>query len=237
MGRFDVGIAFQKTASVFFRNLHRYVGITLLIYSPAIAATFLGGSEEIWEDMTRGQGIASLLGFVLGPWITATVTYDVLERLGGRSTELGPTLAFGVRRIVPVFLVNFLLGLSVAVGFLFLIVPGLIVMTMFAVAIPACVVERPGVFKSMDRSIELTKGSRWGVFAVVLAIMMFYGLFGMVAGFAALASVEQWIVNLFNVCMTLVFAPGQAVVMSVIYHDLRTKTEGAEVTELTEVFS
>ena len=41
-----------------------------------------------------------------------------------------------------------------------LIVPGLIVYVMLCVALPVCLIERKGVFASIGRSAELTRGHR-----------------------------------------------------------------------------
>jgi uncharacterized membrane protein len=49
-----------------------------------------------------------------------------------------------------------------------LIVPGLILYTMWFVGFPACVVERLGPWTSLRRSRELTKGYRWKVLALAL---------------------------------------------------------------------
>ncbi len=44
-----------------------------------------------------------------------------------------------------------------------LLVPGFILLIMWFVAIPVCVVEQRGSWASMQRSAELTKGHRWKI--------------------------------------------------------------------------
>ncbi|HVQ59702.1 MAG TPA: hypothetical protein VMS60_12415 [Solirubrobacterales bacterium] len=63
----------------------------------------------------------------------------------------------------------FLLGLWG--GFLIFVVPGLILLTMWSVIAPAIVIERTGAIGSFRRSRVLTKGNRWRIFLVILAIL------------------------------------------------------------------
>jgi len=52
-------------------------------------------------------------------------------------------------------------GLGVMVGFLFLIVPGVILAICWLVSAPVLVVEKVGVFRAMERSLALTRNHRW----------------------------------------------------------------------------
>jgi uncharacterized membrane protein len=63
----------------------------------------------------------------------------------------------------------FLLGLWG--GFLIFVVPGLILLTMWSVITPAIVIERTGAIAAFRRSRVLTKGNRWRIFLVILAIL------------------------------------------------------------------
>ena len=62
--------------------------------------------------------------------------------------------------------------LSVLIGSL-LIVLGLVVATIWFVAIQAVVVERLSVFESLRRSQELVRGNFWRVFGVMLCVILF----------------------------------------------------------------
>ena len=59
-----------------------------------------------------------------------------------------------------------------------LVIPGLVLSTIWWVAIPVAVVERPGTVASLRRSSELTKGVRWRIFGLFVAylLVLFGGL-------------------------------------------------------------
>ena len=65
--------------------------------------------------------------------------------------------------------VAFVTGVMVGIGFVLLVVPGLILACMFFVAVPVAVVERPGVFEALARSGRLTRGHRVPILGVLVA--------------------------------------------------------------------
>ena len=58
------------------------------------------------------------------------------------------------------------------IGFLLIIVPGLILITIWSVAAPVVVLERPGVFAALGRSRELVRGNGWQVFGVIFVLVL-----------------------------------------------------------------
>jgi hypothetical protein len=65
-----------------------------------------------------------------------------------------------------------LAAIGIAIGFVLLIVPGLILITIWAVVAPAIVVEDAGVIGAFGRSRELVRGHGWPVFgSIVLAYL------------------------------------------------------------------
>lgn len=87
---------------------------------------------------------------------------------GRRDSSVGDLM----RSVLPVLgaLIGagILAGLGIGAGFVLLIVPGLILLTMWAVIAPAIVVERRGVFDAFGRSRQLVKGQGWPVFGTVV---------------------------------------------------------------------
>ncbi len=76
----------------------------------------------------------------------------------------------------PVSIVGYWLGIGI--GFVLLIVPGIILSLMWALTIPVAVLEDKGLRDSVERSAELTKGHRGRVFAVFFLFMvLFYAVY------------------------------------------------------------
>jgi lipid-A-disaccharide synthase-like uncharacterized protein len=129
-----------------------------------------------------------------------------------------------IRSVEPVFwplvAVSILTGIGVGIGFILLIIPGLILIVIWSVVAPVIVLERPGVFEAFGRSRDLVRGNGWNVFAVILLVFVAVAVVSVAAGLAtdSLGSVGralvQWAVN-------AALAPATALSASVLYFALR----------------
>jgi uncharacterized membrane protein len=75
-------------------------------------------------------------------------------------------------QIAGVIGLSLAVGILVGVGFIFLIVPGILLVMMWSLAIPIKVLENKGVGDSMTRSSELTKGNRGRIFVIWLLFVV-----------------------------------------------------------------
>jgi len=72
--------------------------------------------------------------------------------------------------IVPLLAAGFLQALGIALAFLLLIIPGLLLYARWAVVGPVVVAERPGIRRSFGRSRELGRGSYWRILIVIVLL-------------------------------------------------------------------
>ncbi len=120
----------------------------------------------------------------------------------------------------PLIGISILFAIGVAIGFVLIIIPGLILLTIWSVVIPVEVLERRGVFASFGRSRELVKGNGWNVFGVIVIIWVLALVISFLAAAlsAALGHVGrelvQWAVN-------VLLAPVVALSATVLYLELR----------------
>lgn len=111
-------------------------------------------------------GIVLLLTAAYGGMITALLCLPrpkPVESAGELWSEVTPVLA----RLIWVTLITIA---AVLAGLLVLIIPGLILLTVFAVTTQVVVVERTGAFASLGRSVELVKGNGLRVFGFMLLV-------------------------------------------------------------------
>jgi hypothetical protein len=128
-----------------------------------------------------------------------------------------------IRSVEPVFwplvAVSLLFGIGVGIGFVLLIVPGLILIVIWSVVAPVTVLERPGVFDAFGRSRELVRGNGWNVFAVILLVFLAVAVISVAAGLVAdsLGSLGRALVQW---AVTAALAPVTALSASVLYFAL-----------------
>jgi len=123
--------------------------------------------------------------------------------------------------ILPLIGAGILAGIAIGIGFLLLIVPGLILVTIWAVLAPVIVVEHSGVIDAFGRSRELVRGNGWQVFGVIVLIYIIVFVVGAILGAIGTGisdSVGMRI--LFNVVASTLTAPIAALAASIIYFRL-----------------
>ncbi len=196
-----------------------------------------GGWGALWTQL-----FFLFLGIVLSSLVTAVLVYGTFQELRGRHASLGDCIARGLAVMVPVIGVSILVGLSIVVGLILLIGPGLVAMTLLWVAIPAAVMERPGVQASLKRSKDLTEDHVWAVFGLIVIL---FGA-GLVVNFAIAAVLGgggpfggdsgSTATILAKLVSDGFFSALGAVVSAVCYHELRRAKEGVGTEQIAAIF-
>ena len=235
MERIDIGDVLSQTFRIFFVDFFKLITMALIVYTPYMVAHVLLPSQVDEFGFQQEHPVSLLLSIFLGPILSIAAIHAAIQRLRGESATIGESLIVGFWRLFPVLVVNFLVVLAIVAGSFLLIVPGIIFAVMYSVAMPVCVVEKPGIMASMGRSQELTAGNRWHVFAVgtcigilTVGISLLSLLFLSVGGAALLAV---------TLASTFVSTTLQAVFSGVLYHRLRRAKEGLAADEVARVFA
>jgi TRAP-type C4-dicarboxylate transport system permease large subunit len=117
--------------------------------------------------LNSGTGAAVLLGLVsvlvslVGTfWLQGALVFAVIDVRDGK---IDATVGEVFERVRPqlgtLIVAGLLAGLGIAVGFVLLIVPGLILLTWWCLIVPVIVVEEKQVGESFTRSRELVRSS------------------------------------------------------------------------------
>lgn len=249
---FRVGAVLSKTVGVFSRNLVPFFLLAALFIVPLYILQYYMflkfSGQEIVLNGWLGFGV-TIAEIFIAQLVTATLIYGSIQELRGTRSSMAECFRRGLPLVLPVIGVSIVAYLIVMLGMIALIIPGLIAAIMLSVVIPVTVVERPGIFASIGRSKELTKGYRWRIFGVFLLIYLgifavnyaAYTIFGLIANVdVTLASVEpeNWVLgtlflNAFIGPLTIAF---YSVMIAVVYHDLRISKEGGDTDQIAAVF-
>ncbi len=132
-----------------------------------------GDGLAIAEAVAAGLGIGltAMLGDVFYTGVVAAV---VGMRRGGVRRELAELA--GHLPYLTLIAVDLLFALAVGVGFVLLIVPGVIAFTWFALAPAIVEIEGAGVRGAFRRSRELVRGNFWRVLALLGPVAIVGGL-------------------------------------------------------------
>ena len=236
---FRVGDAFSKTFSVFGGKLGSFLLLALVPLIPVLVLNLMtpGVPPLVGPAATRAAtltGVSALLSVILGIVAQAMTLYAAFQQMAGRPFSIAQSLGVGFTRLVPVFCVALLGALFTGVAAILLVVPGIIVLCMLYVAVPVCVIEKPGIFASLDRSAKLTKGSRWQIFGLLALVSIVSGVAQIVL--KVLVGVFTIWGKLLNFGWLVIATSFGAVLVAVVYHDLRMSKEGMDTNNLADVF-
>jgi hypothetical protein len=234
---FRVGAVLSKAFAVFSRQLGKFLLLTFVPLIPVLVSTFLRPSELQGglpaANAALYGALIGILTFVLQIAAQATTLYGAFQQMAGHSFTISQSLGIGFGRTLPVIVVALCSGLATMLAAILLLVPGLIVACMLYVAVPACVIEKLGVTASLNRSAALTKGHRWQIFGLLVLVTVIGGIVPLVL---AQLGGDGVLTGVLNFAWLVVATSFGAVLVAVIYHDLRVAKEGIDIDNLANVF-
>ena len=236
---FRVGVVLSKTFSVFGSRFASFLLLAFIPLIPLLAVILLtlagpqNGPPTGAAALGGLGGLSGVLYFLLGIVAQATALYGAFQQMGGKPFSISQSLGVGFARALPVLGVALLAVLFSGLAWILLVVPGIMVFCMLYVAVPACVIEELGVMASLDRSANLTKGYRWQIFGLLALV----GIISVIAQISLLLLVGSLLWGLLVTFGWLLFATSfGAVLVAVVYHDLRAAKEGMDIDNLANVF-
>jgi hypothetical protein len=178
--------------------------------------------QALTSDLLALFWVGTVVSLTVGILYQGMVVELVKDlRDGRRDSSVGDLM----RSVLPVFWpllgASFLTALGIAGGALLFVVPGIYLLTVWAVVAPAIVIERRGVTDALGRSRQLVRGNGWPVLGAVLvgALIAIAANLGLTA--LGLAIVDGEIVEVvFTVLAQTVAAPVAALIASVLYFRL-----------------
>ena len=157
-----------------------------------------------------GFALALVVGIVAHILLTVCLTVGAIQAMAGarpsftllvqqiKRPDLGKLLALGIAQNVVIML-----------GLMAFIAPGLYVLSLWMVAMPAIIVERSTVGGALDRSAALTRERRWlvlGIFVLVaIPAILVVEILGALTGIAIVTWLLEAALSTVLVSLTVVF--------------------------------
>lgn len=174
----------------------------LIILGSWIISALVGALSGGAEDTSAIGIIVGLLSWVVALFLQMGITRVVLKVLDGGKAALSDFTS-NPERFGKFLLGNLLAGLIIAVGFVLLIIPG-IILSIRLQFVPYLIVEKNlGPVDALKRSWEITRGHTWNLF-----------LFGLVCILVVLLGLIALFIGLFWAMPTVLIA------VAYVYHKL-----------------
>jgi hypothetical protein len=214
--RLDVGAVISRVFGIYVEEA--------AVLMPAAAAVFVFTGVLSTVLLSAGSGLAvvalliSLVATTLFTGMVVQLVADIQD--GRRDATAGQLLRAAAPVLGQLILVGIVAGVGVLIGFILVIVPGLILITIWSVAAPVVVLERPAGLGALERSRALVRGNGWQVFGVIFLLDI---LVALVAGAIELGadSAGTGAGIVVRVLVGVLTAPLSALAAAVLYFDLR----------------
>ncbi|MCE7029287.1 hypothetical protein [Jiella avicenniae] len=249
--RFGVGARLGDALQIFSSRfaLFGLIGVVagLLMQLPSYlavgAVTFETQSQQetqafIAENPLLYVGAVVVAPILIYSLLTAVLVLAAYDAKAGREAAVGAYVGTALRQILPLVLLSIAAWLLIGLGFALLIVPGLWLLGVLAVYVPAIVVEGAG-FSALARSARLTKGYRWPLVGfMILVYVVFYVVgfaIGIVGGF--LVGISPILFLALQGIVTGLAAAFASIAVAVAYARLREMKDGVGISDLADVFA
>jgi hypothetical protein len=201
--------------------------VIVRLLEPPLTTTDVNGIPTL---ETRSFGVilaASLIGAAIAVIISAILQAATMRGAAlatvGDPVDIEASYKWGLKRFGSVLLVAVLVGLSVGIGFILLIIPGIIFLTFLSVSIPALVIENRRGTDAMKRSWNLVSGNFWHVLGVIVVAFLITAVVSSVL--RSIGGSNWFVAWIFNAIAQIITAPFSALVSVLLYLDLRARKE------------
>jgi hypothetical protein len=215
----DIGSVISRTFSIYADQA------SVLLPAAAVVFVVIGVISALLVVIAPVLAILAFVVILIGTTLFTGMVVELVADVqdGRRDATVGQLLQAATPVIGQLILVGVIAGIGIAIGFVLIIIPGLILITIWSVAAPVVVLEHPGALKALGRSRELVRGNGWQVFGVIVVLVIGVGIVSAIiesigdSGGTAAGIVVRVIVEILT-------APISALAASVLYFELRGST-------------
>jgi hypothetical protein len=212
----DVGAVVRKVFDIYVgqANVLMPAAAVVFVFSELIAGLLIS------ERSAGLELLAALIVLVATTLFTGMVVELVADVRDGRRDARPAQLLRAVTPVLwPLIGVGLVAGVGVVLGFIFFVIPGLILLTIWSLAAPVMVLERPRVFAALARSRDLVRGNGMRVFGVIVLLVLVVRVIGYaIDAVAESAGSGAGIVA--RVVVGVLTAPLPALAAAVLYFEL-----------------
>ncbi|MGB3624659.1 MAG: glycerophosphoryl diester phosphodiesterase membrane domain-containing protein [Henriciella sp.] len=249
----DIGYVIETTIKVIRERLTELLLLAVIFIAvPQIVLSFLLSAMfdtavqtgSIMPNFSFSLLIGTIVAALLPILMQAAAVFTTVEALTGRPSDVGRSVGVALAVFLPLLGLSILMGIGLSIGFMLLFIPGLILLTYWAVTVPSFVIEDTGIIGAFERSAELTKGQRWRIFGLMVLVWVVYMIIGALFSVLSLGNVTaptstqpfSLIGVIFNTLIAMISAIVSSVGVAVLYVHLRDLKEGTSPERISDVF-
>lgn len=239
LGRERSALEILRTALVMYRRYPLlFATLAIGVIAPfELARLAVTGVGPLGSGKSGDEGTLLLFELVyyvlVGPLISALHVHAVIEIGEGRRPRIGPVALRGLRVLAVVVAAEIVAGVLIGLGFIALIVPGIILSLRWSVVAQTAAVDHEGWMPALRRSAQLTAGHYWHIFRVLLAIGFLTFVIAAIASALAGGGNNTSVLSaLIGIVVYTIIASFAALTLAVLYFELRAREAGPRLDPL-----
>jgi hypothetical protein len=205
------------------RHAAHFIAISFVIFLVISVITALLS----WSLHTTGA-IIGLIFSMFGTFLLQAALVKAVQdvRDGRVDLDLGQTVSAALPFLGSVAIASILASIGIGIGFVLIIVPGLILLTFWSLIVPEIVIGGAGALESFGRSWRTVRGYAWNVFGVYILVFLV-----LIAGEIVLSLILSvlpygWRSFISSLVSDTLVSPYIAAVITLIYYRLTTAQGG-----------
>jgi hypothetical protein len=218
------GLAFK----LLFTNLPLVAAIVLTVWLPLnVMIEYVLAESANPDNPLPFTQLNNLVEAIFGPIVSGALVWFFSERLDGRSPTYGAAMRCGFGNWGRLFWARFVAGVFIGLGFIALVVPGIILAIRCALIEPIVVLEGQTGATCRLRSAALVRGRGWQIFLAGFLYLVMTGLvgFSLVMVAESYPDLDNVWVNVASDCLLDLVAAFITLLLLLYYVDARRREQ------------
>jgi len=212
-----VGEILGEAFRLYRAHLGHFLTIAFAVYAVVAVLNLL----LVWALGWVGVILSAVVSLVALYLVQGAIVVAVQDVRDGRADlSLGETLGHVKPRLATLVVTGLVAGIAIGIGFLLLIVPGLILLTWWAVFVPALVLEGLGLSESLGRSRGLVAGNFWPVLGLIVVVMLILIGASIVLSLILVPLDDALASFISNIVSNTIFTPFVGLALTLLYYAL-----------------
>jgi hypothetical protein len=229
--KLDTGRVFERIFEIYREQFTLLIPAALVLFIPV---AILNGLLQTSGGVLVGLA-STAIALIATYWYQGMVVEAVVDILDGRRDHtVGSLFSSASPFLGRLIGAGLLATLIIIIGFILIIVPGLIALTFLAVVAPAVVIDRLGVTDALRRSRALVSDNAWRVFGVIVVLFLITAVIsGVLSAIGGSISDDSFVgFALADLIARVLLSPLSAIAATVMYVELR-RVKGEPLTQDT----
>jgi hypothetical protein len=218
--KLDVARVFERIFEIYRDQFTLLIPAALVVFVPV---ALISGLIYAGDVSIIGGLLVAAIATIATYWFQGMVVEAARDILDGRRDHTVGSLVSSVTPVLgPLIVAGILAGIGIGIGLLLIIVPGLFLLTIWAVIAPVIVIERRGAIDAFGRSRELVRGHGWQVFGVIVVLFLVQFIITAVLNAVANSVSDSFVgYTISDLIVRLLVGPLTALAAAVLFFELK----------------